>query len=127
MTWTEKMLGERTVLKMLDDIQMAMEEPIISSTIDISSTNSKQSLFEVKGEFHSMNKSEVDEFVSELFDLSLHGYSIKSVKVCLYSDYHLMMRVHVKKYEESKTNITGKVIDKLLKIMTSDLDSDEEL
>ena len=126
MTWTEKMPGERTVLKMLEDIQMAMEEPIISSTIDISSA-SKQPLFEVKGEFHSMNKSEVDEFVSELFDLSLHGYSIKSVKVCLYSDYHLMMRVHVKKYEESKTNITGKVIDKLLKIMTSDLDSDEEL
>lgn len=126
MTWTEKMLSERTVLKMLDDIQMAMEEPIISSTIDISSA-SKQPLFEVKGEFHSMNKSEVDEFVSELFDLSLHGYSIKSVKVCLYSDYHLMMRVHVKKYEESKTNITGKVMDKLLKIMTSDPDSDEEL
>lgn len=127
MTWTEKIPAERTVLKMLEDIQMAMEEPIISSTIDISSPNSKQSLFEVKGEFHSRNKSEVDEFVSELFDLSLHGYSIKSVKVCLYSDYHLMMRVHVKKYEESKTNITGKVIDKLLKIMTSDLDSDEEL
>lgn len=126
MTWTEKMPSERTVLKMLEDIQMAMEEPIISSTIDISSA-SKQPLFEVKGEFHSRNKSEVDEFVSELFDLSLHGYSIKSVKVCLYSDYHLMMRVHVKKYEESKSNITGKVMDKLLKIMTSDLDSDEEL
>lgn len=126
MTWTEKMPGERIVLKMLEDIQMAMEEPIISSTIDISSA-SKQPLFEVKGEFHSMNKSEVDEFVSELFDLSLHGYSIKSVKVCLYSDYHLMMRVHVKKYEESKSNITGKVMGKLLKIMTSDLDSDEEL
>ena len=126
MTWTEKMPSERTVLKMLDDIQMAMEEPIISSTIDISSPNSKQSLFEVKGEFHSMNKSEVDEFVSELFDLSLHGYSIKSVKVCVYS-YYLMMRVHVKKYGGSKSNITGKVMDKLLKIMTSDLDSDEEL
>ena len=125
MTWTEKMPGERTVLKMLEDIQMAMEEPIISSTIDISSA-SKQPLFEVKGEFHSMNKSEVDEFVSELFDLSLHGYSIKSVKVCVYS-YYLMMRVHVKKYGESKSNITGKVMDKLLKIMTSDLDSDEEL
>ena len=125
MTWTEKMPSERTVLKMLEDIQMTMEEPIISSTIDISSA-SKQSLFEVKGEFHSMNKSEVDEFVSELFDLSLHGYSIKSVKVCVYS-YYLMMRVHVKKYEESKSNITGKVMDKLLKIMTSDLDSDEEL
>ena len=125
MTWNEKMLGERTVLKMLEDIQMAMEEPIISSTIDISSA-SKQPLFEVKGEFHSMNKSEVDEFVSELFDLSLHGYSIKSVKVCLYS-YYLMMRVHVKKYEGSKSNITGKVMDKLLKILTSDPDSDGEL